>query len=134
MGQYGLRAEDGRAIVAIMAVIGVVSIASVALRIVSRRMRDLSLGLDDYLIMLAMQDGSDRPDTKQASGFAAIHLNDGSKQKYGLQLGNLVVKKTFVDTGKTSVLGYLRSRLNFLTRVYEDGERGALREEEGRVD
>ncbi|KFZ07714.1 hypothetical protein V502_09820 [Pseudogymnoascus sp. VKM F-4520 (FW-2644)] len=54
MGQYGLRAEDGRAIVVIMAVIGVVSIVSVALRIVSRRMRDLSLGLDDYLIMLAM--------------------------------------------------------------------------------
>jgi hypothetical protein len=54
MGEYGLRAEDGRAIVVIMAVLGVVSIASVALRIVSRRMRDLSLGLDDYLIMLAM--------------------------------------------------------------------------------
>ena len=54
MGQYGLRAEDGRTIVVIMVVIGVVSIVPVALRIVSRRMRDLSLGLDDYLIMVAM--------------------------------------------------------------------------------
>lgn len=54
MGKYSLQAEDGRAIVIIMAVIGVVSIASVALRVVPRIMRDLSLGLDDYLIMLAM--------------------------------------------------------------------------------
>ena len=54
MSQHGLRAEDGRAIVVIVAVIGVVFIASVALRIVSRRMRDLSLGLDDYLTMSAM--------------------------------------------------------------------------------
>lgn len=54
MGQYGLRAEDGKAVVVIMVVLGAVSIASVALRVVSRRMRDLSLGLDDYLVMVAM--------------------------------------------------------------------------------
>lgn len=45
MGQNGLRAEDGRAVIITIAVIGAVPIASMGLRIASRRVRDLNLGM-----------------------------------------------------------------------------------------
>lgn len=54
MGEYGLRAKDGRDIVIVMIVLGVVSITSVVLRVISRRMRDLRLGLEDYMMIVAM--------------------------------------------------------------------------------
>lgn len=53
-GKYGLRARDGRNIVIVIIVLGVLAIAAVILRVVSRRIRKVSLGLDDYLMLTAI--------------------------------------------------------------------------------
>ncbi|KAL4888788.1 hypothetical protein BDV59DRAFT_210917 [Aspergillus ambiguus] len=53
-GKYGLRARNGRDIVIVIIVLGVLAITSVALRVVSRRIRNVSLGLDDYLMLTAI--------------------------------------------------------------------------------
>lgn len=53
MGNYGLSAEDGRAIVIVMVVLGFLAILSTILRLVSRRMRGVNLGWDDILMILA---------------------------------------------------------------------------------
>ena len=53
MGNYGLKSEDGREVVIVMLVFGVISLSSTILRIVSRRMRSISLGLDDYSMISA---------------------------------------------------------------------------------
>lgn len=54
MGDYGLKAKPGRDIVIVIIVFAIVSVLSVILRIQSRRMLNLSLAFDDYLIMVAM--------------------------------------------------------------------------------
>ncbi|KAL4928002.1 uncharacterized protein BDV17DRAFT_292022 [Aspergillus undulatus] len=53
-GKYGLKAKDGRELVTTIIVLGIVAIAAVALRVVSRRIRNVSLGLDDYLMLIAI--------------------------------------------------------------------------------
>lgn len=53
-GKYGLRARDGRNIVIVIIVLGILAIAAVILRVVSRRIRKVSLGLDDYLMLTAI--------------------------------------------------------------------------------
>ena len=53
MGNYGLKAKDGREVVVVMLVFGAISLSSTILRIVSRRMRSISLGLDDYFMISA---------------------------------------------------------------------------------
>ncbi|KAL4937822.1 hypothetical protein BDV06DRAFT_202191 [Aspergillus oleicola] len=53
-GKYGLRAKDGRDLVIVTIALGVVAIATVVLRVVSRRIRQVSLGLDDYLMLVAI--------------------------------------------------------------------------------
>ncbi|KAJ6009872.1 hypothetical protein N7522_004888 [Penicillium canescens] len=60
MGSYGLRANDGRNIVIVMmAVFGTIAMISTGPRIVSRIMRNLSLGLDDYFMVIAGELSSD---------------------------------------------------------------------------
>jgi hypothetical protein len=54
MGDYGLKAKPGRDIVIVIIVFAILSVLSVILRIQSRRMLDLNLAFDDYLIMVAM--------------------------------------------------------------------------------
>ncbi|KAL4793036.1 hypothetical protein BDV19DRAFT_367248 [Aspergillus venezuelensis] len=53
-GKYGLKAKDGRELVVVIIALGVVAIAAVVLRVVSRRIRKVSLGLDDYLMLVAI--------------------------------------------------------------------------------
>ncbi|KAJ5291235.1 hypothetical protein N7478_000486 [Penicillium angulare] len=53
MGSYGLESKDGRDIVIVMLVFGWISIASTVLRVISRRMRDVSLAAEDYMMMIA---------------------------------------------------------------------------------
>lgn len=53
MGNYGLKAKDGRDIVIPMLVFGVLALISMVLRIVGRRMRNISLGIDDYCMIFA---------------------------------------------------------------------------------
>lgn len=54
VGKYGLRARDGRNVVIVIIVLGVLAIAAVILRVFSRRIRKVSLGLDDYLMLTAI--------------------------------------------------------------------------------
>ncbi|KAJ5171475.1 uncharacterized protein N7500_004258 [Penicillium coprophilum] len=61
MGNYGLKAKAGREIVVVMLVLGAISLSSTILRIVSRRMRSIRLGLDDYCMMGATVFSSNRP-------------------------------------------------------------------------
>ncbi|KAJ5963706.1 uncharacterized protein N7479_003582 [Penicillium vulpinum] len=51
MGNYGLKSKDGREIVTVMLVFGAISLTSTILRVVSRRTRNVSLGLDDYCMI-----------------------------------------------------------------------------------
>ncbi|KAL4919246.1 hypothetical protein BDW62DRAFT_47106 [Aspergillus aurantiobrunneus] len=51
---YGLRARDGRDIVIVIIVLGLLAVTAVILRVVSRRIRKVSLGLDDYLMLTAI--------------------------------------------------------------------------------
>ncbi|KAJ5502343.1 hypothetical protein N7463_005217 [Penicillium fimorum] len=53
MGDYGLKAKEGREIVIVMLIFGAISLSSTILRILSRRMRDIRLGLDDYCMISA---------------------------------------------------------------------------------
>jgi len=53
MGNYGLRAQDGRDIVIVMVVLGLLAILSTILRVVSRKMRGINLGWDDNLMIIA---------------------------------------------------------------------------------
>ncbi|KAL4922632.1 hypothetical protein BDW62DRAFT_196636 [Aspergillus aurantiobrunneus] len=50
----GLKAEQGRALFIVSILFGVLAVASVAMRFVSRRMRSASLGLDDYIMFVAI--------------------------------------------------------------------------------
>jgi hypothetical protein len=59
MGSYGLRAKDGRDIVIVMVDFGAIAMMSTGLRIVSRKMRNVSLGLDDYFTVIAGELASD---------------------------------------------------------------------------
>lgn len=52
--KYGLRARDGRNVVIVIMVLGLLAISAVILRVVSRRIRKVSLGLDDYLMLTAI--------------------------------------------------------------------------------
>lgn len=54
MGDYGLKAKPGRDIVIVIIVFAIISVLSVVLRIQSRRMPNLSLAFDDYIIIVAM--------------------------------------------------------------------------------
>ncbi|KAJ5711332.1 hypothetical protein N7488_005488 [Penicillium malachiteum] len=53
MGSYGLKSKEGRDIVIVILVFGWVAILSTVLRVISRKMRKVGLGLDDYLMVLA---------------------------------------------------------------------------------
>jgi hypothetical protein len=60
IGSYGLRAKDGRDIVIVMMVVfGAIAMMSTGLRIVSRKMRKVSFGLDDYFMVIAGKLSSD---------------------------------------------------------------------------
>lgn len=54
MGDYGLKAKPGRDIVIVIIVFAIISVISVILRIYSRRILNISLAFDDYLIVVAM--------------------------------------------------------------------------------
>lgn len=53
MGNYGLKAKDGRDVVIPMFVFGALALVSTILRTVARRMRKVGLGIDDYCMMVA---------------------------------------------------------------------------------
>ncbi|KAL2810034.1 hypothetical protein BJX63DRAFT_423398 [Aspergillus granulosus] len=54
MGKYGLKASAGRELVIVSLVLQAISITATILRVVSRRIRKISLGLDDYLMLAAI--------------------------------------------------------------------------------
>lgn len=54
MGDYGLQARHGRDIVIIIIAFAIIATSSVVLRVQSRRMLDIKLALDDYLIVVAL--------------------------------------------------------------------------------
>lgn len=54
MGNYGLESKDGRDIVIAIIVLGWISIFTTILRVAARKMRNISLGLDDYCMLVAL--------------------------------------------------------------------------------
>lgn len=59
IGSYGLRAKDGRDIVVVMVGFGAIAMMSTVLRILSWKMRNGSLGLDDHFMVIAGELSSD---------------------------------------------------------------------------